>query len=312
MAQYVPPQQYGGQQQLQQQPPQQAAMRIQPVSHAVESALIEISIPNSSHPLYEGMINSIGLVLGCCGSIPCLCCFPNPYRTVNQGNVGLISRFGRFYKSVDPGLYFINLFSESLMSVDIKIQVEDIPKQIVMTKDNVLVSVDSVLYWHVVDVYQATFAVSDVRKALLERAQTTLRQILGMRTLQDTVENRDVIAHEIQTIISGPAESWGVKVESILIKDLQFSQDLQESLSMAAKQKRAGEAKVILAAAEVESAKLMREASDILNTPAAMQIRYLETLSGMARSAGTKVIFMPQNSNLQSIMQANVLENMNS
>jgi regulator of protease activity HflC (stomatin/prohibitin superfamily) len=282
-------------------------MRIQPLSYATE-----IPLPSSSHPLYEGMLNSLGQILGCCGSVPCFGCCPNPYKTVNQGNVGLISKFGRFYRAVDPGLYFINLFSESMLSVDIKIQVEDIPRQIVMTKDNVLINVDSVLYWHIVDVFQATFAVSNVRKALIERTQTTLRQILGMRTLQDTIENREVIAHEIQNIISQPAAEWGVKVESILIKDLQFSQDLQESLSMAAKQKRAGEAKVILAQAEVESAKLMREASDILNTPAAMQIRYLETLQGMSKAAGTKVIFMPQSPQPMGMITANVLENMSS
>jgi len=208
-------------------------------------------------------------------------------------------------------LYFINLFSESLLAVDIKMQVEEIPRQVVMTKDNVLVNVDSVLYWHVIDVYQATFTVTDVRRALIERTQTTLRSILGVRTLQDTVENREIIAHEIQSIIAPIAQQWGVKVESILIKDLQFSQDLQESLSMAAKQKRAGEAKIIIAQAEVESAKLMREASDILNTPAAMQIRYLETVAGMAARAGTKVIFMPtsQGMNGLNMLNANMLEN---
>ena len=84
-------------------------------------------------------------------------------------------------------------------------------------------------------------------------------------------------------------------MEAILIKDLQFSADLQETLSSAAKQKRIGESKVIGARAEVNSAKLMREASDILNTPAAMQIRYLETLAGMARAPGTKVVFLPDN-----------------
>lgn len=97
----------------------------------------------------------------------------------------------------------------------------------------------------------------------------------------------------ILDIITPVANSWGIKVESILLKDLRFSQDLQETLSSAAKQKRIGESKVIAAQAEVESAKLMREASDILNTPAAMQIRYLETLQTMAKSANSKVIFMP-------------------
>lgn len=104
----------------------------------------------------------------------------------------------------------------------------------------------------------------------------------------------------MQDIISEVASSWGIKVESILLKDLRFSPELQESLSAAAKQKRIGESKVIAAQAEVESAKLMREASDILNTPAAMQIRYLETLQNMAKSSNSKVIFMPGESGLKN------------
>ena len=108
-----------------------------------------------------------------------------------------------------------------------------------------------------------------------------------------TIEHRDTIADEIQSVIGPSALSWGAKVESILIKDLKFSQDLQENLSAAAKQKRIGESKVIAAQAEVDSAKLLRQAADILSSPAAMQIRYLDTMNAMARNANSKVIFMP-------------------
>ncbi|KAJ3081396.1 hypothetical protein HK102_002365 [Quaeritorhiza haematococci] len=257
----------------------------------------EMTLPPVENACYEGMITCLGAVVGFFGSIPgCFCC-PNPFITVPQGNVGLISRFGKFYKAVDPGLWQINLFTERVTQVDIKLQIEDIPRQYVMTKDNVGINIDSVLYWHITDPYVSTYLVQNVRKALIERTQTTLRHILGTRTLQDCIENRDTLAHEIQHIIEGPAQSWGVKIESILIKDLQFSQELVDTLSAAAKAKRVGESKVIAAQAEVEAAKLMREASDILNTPAAMQIRYLETLQSMSKQSGTKVIFMPPAAN---------------
>lgn len=105
--------------------------------------------------------------------------------------------------------------------MSVKVQIEDIPSQSVMSKDNVMVMIDSVLYWHVIDPYTAEFLVKDVRKALVERTQTTLRQIVGSRTIQDCVEQRESIAHEIQHIVEGPASTWGVKVESILIKDMQ-------------------------------------------------------------------------------------------
>ncbi|KAJ3009082.1 UNVERIFIED_CONTAM: hypothetical protein HDU68_002842 [Siphonaria sp. JEL0065] len=194
---------------------------------------------------------------------------------------------------VDPGLVRVNVYSEKLQRVEIKVNIQPIPQQVVMTKDNVSIAIDSVIYWEIVDPYIATFLVSNVRKALMERTQTTLRHVIGTRNLQDSIENRDNVAHDILSIIQEPARSWGVKVESILIKDIQFSADLQESLAAAAKQKRIGESKVIIARAEVESAKLMREAADVLNTKAAMQIRYLETLAGISAHPGTKVIFMP-------------------
>jgi len=192
--------------------------------------------------------------------------------------------------------------TEKLVRVDIKIQLADIPQQVIMTKDNVNVSIDSILFFHVVNPQQSVFGVSDVRSALIERTQTTLRHILGMRVLQELTENREAIGEEIQEVIDGPARAWGVKVESVLIKDISFSKELQESLSSAAQAKRIAEAKVIGAQAEVDSAKLMRAAADILNTPAAMQIRYLETMTNMAKGSNTRVIFMPTSTNANDSM----------
>ncbi|KAJ3023468.1 hypothetical protein HKX48_002895 [Thoreauomyces humboldtii] len=261
-----------------------------------QSYACEIPLPEEAHGWYETMMTCLGGVVGSFGSIPCCFVCPNPYKSVDQGSVGLVTRFGRYYKSVDPGLHKINPITETLQKADIRIQIESIPTQSVMSQDNVMVMIDSVLYWHLTDPYTAIFLVKDVQKALRERTQTTLRQIVGSRSIQECVEEREKIAHEIQAIVEGPASAWGVRVESILIKDMQFSQELQETLSSAAKQQRLGESKIIAAKAEVESAKLMREASDILSTPAAMQIRYLETLGQMSAKAGTKVIFMPANS----------------
>ncbi|KAJ9056730.1 hypothetical protein DSO57_1029995 [Entomophthora muscae] len=249
--------------------------------------------PNIS--IYETAMTSLGNLLGMFGAIPICCCFPNPYRSVEQGNVGLITRFGRYLKTTDPGLTWVNPVTESLATVDVKIQVINIADVAIMTKDNVNITIDCVLYWHVVDPYQASFGVANVYAALMERAQTTIRAVLGQRCLQDCIENRGEIAQEVEISISAPATSWGVKVESVLIKDLAFSRELSESLSSAAQAKRIGESRVIAAQAEVDSAKLMREAADILNSPAAIQIRYLETMQQMSRTSGSKVIFMPFN-----------------
>ncbi|RXK36669.1 stomatin family protein [Tremella mesenterica] len=249
------------------------------------------------HGFYGSMMQSLGACVGSIGMIPCCPC-PNPFKNVDQGSVGLVSRFGQFYKAVDPGLVKVNVCSETIrVVVDVKIQLTSVPRQTVQTKDNVSVDVDSVICWHVVSPYRAAFGINDVRWALVERAQTTLRQVVGGRVLQSVISDREGLAQEVAEIIEATAEKWGVAIESILLKDINFSIELQQSLSSAATQKRIGESKVIAARAEVDAAKLMRQAADILASPAAMQIRQLEALQAMARTAGAKVVFVPMNLN---------------
>ncbi|KAI9801514.1 MAG: hypothetical protein M1833_002746 [Piccolia ochrophora] len=248
---------------------------------------------NGAHGWYGAMINSLGSCVGFLGAIPCCIVCPNPYKPVSQGNVGLVTKFGRFSRAVDPGLVKINPLSEKLLAVDVKIQIVEVPKQTCMTKDNVTLHLTSVIYYHITSPHKAAFGISNIRQALVERTQTTLRQVVGARVLQDVIERREELASSIGEIIEDVASGWGVQVESMLIKDIIFSNELQESLSMAAQSKRIGESKVIAARAEVESAKLMRQAADILSSAPAMQIRYLEAMQAMAKSANSKVIFLP-------------------
>ncbi|GAA5918633.1 hypothetical protein JCM1841_002286 [Sporobolomyces salmonicolor] len=254
----------------------------------------ELTVEDLSHTCYGTMINCLGAIAGTLGSIPCCICCPNPYKQVQQGSVGLVSRFGQFYRSVDPGLVKVNPFSEEIRQINVKIQVVEIPRQKVMSKDNLQVDIESVIvYLPSVNPYRAAFAIQDVRLALIERAQTTLRDVVGARNLQSILTEREAVAAEIEQIVETVAEKWGVSVESILIKDILLPPELQSSLSSAAQARRTGEAKVIAARAEVDSAKLMREAADILSSPAAIQIRQLETLQAMARNPGTNLLFVP-------------------
>ncbi|KAJ1948974.1 hypothetical protein FBU59_001351 [Linderina macrospora] len=248
-----------------------------------------------SESTYESLMTGLGNFFGTFGQIPCCFFCPNPFKAVPQGTIALVSRFGRYYKTADPGLVNVNPLTENVRYVDTKIQIESIGPVPIVTKDNVTVGIEAVLYWHVTDPYLATYGVSNVSQALIERTQTTLRAVLGGKELQDMIENRDTIASAITEIIDKPAHNWGVAVESILIKDIVLSQELQTSLSSAATQKRIGESKVIQAQAEVDAAILMREAAEILNTPAAMQMRTLDSLVQMAKAANTKVLFVPVN-----------------
>jgi regulator of protease activity HflC (stomatin/prohibitin superfamily) len=244
------------------------------------------------HGFYGNFINGLGGIIGFLGAVPCCPC-PNPFREVQQGSVGLISRFGKFYKSADPGLVQVNVCTESLRVVDVKIQIISIGRQMVITRDNVNVDIDSVIYFQIVNPYRAAFNITDLRQALIERAQTTLRHVVGARAVQSVVTEREAIAFEISEILSDVSDKWGVSIEGILIKDIIFSPEVSASLSSAAQQKRLGESKVIAARAEVEAARLMRQAADILASPAAMQIRQLEALQQMAKSADSKVVFVP-------------------
>ncbi|KAK3902586.1 stomatin-like protein 3 [Staphylotrichum tortipilum] len=272
----------------------QGQMRVEPprredLQKSYASVIEEVHFPG----WYGAMRHGLGEMIGALGAIPCIICCPNPFKEVGQGSVGLVTKFGRFYKAVDPGLVKINPLSERLLQVDVKIQIVEVPKQVCMTKDNVTLQLTSVIYYHIVSPHKAAFGITNVRQALIERTQTTLRHVVGARVLQDVIERREEVAQSIGEIIEDVAAGWGVQVESMLIKDIIFSQELQESLSMAAQSKRIGESKIIAAKAEVEAAKLMRQAADILSSAPAMQIRYLEAMQAMAKSANSKVIFLP-------------------
>ncbi|KAJ7636517.1 hypothetical protein FB45DRAFT_906756 [Roridomyces roridus] len=275
-------------------PSKQHIITVQPIKKAEmqPSYAQDLGLGEVTHGLYGSLLNGLGSIVGVCGMIPC-CPFPNPFREVQQGSVGLVSRFGQFYKSVDPGLVQVNVCTESLKIVDVKIQISPIGRQSVITRDNVNVEIDSVIYFQITNPYRSAFGISDLRTALIERAQTTLRHVVGARAVQSVVTEREAIAFEIAEIVGDVADKWGVAIEGILIKDIVFSAEVQASLSSAAQQKRLGESKVIAARAEVDSARLMRQAADILASPAAMQIRQLEALQAMAKSGNSKVIFVP-------------------
>ncbi|ODQ63255.1 hypothetical protein NADFUDRAFT_29090 [Nadsonia fulvescens var. elongata DSM 6958] len=256
-------------------------------------------LPIPSNGLYGTMIGGLGNLIGFLGSIPCCICLPNPYRHVNQGQVGLVTRFGKFYRAIDPGLVYVNPLSEKLHRVNVTVQVLDNPQQSCMTRDNVSIMLSSVLYYHIVTPQRALFGIDDVTHALQERTQTTLRHVVGARPLQDIIERREEVAAAITEILEEVATGWGIQVESLLIKDITLSAELQDTLSQAAKSKRLGESKIIMARSEVESAKLMRKAADILESKAAMQIRYLDAMQAMAKTSGSKVIFMPAGTTFQ-------------
>jgi len=220
-------------------------------------------------------------------------CYQSPYYQIPESAFGVVQEFGKFIKILPPGLHYINPMTETIRLVDRREQVVECRKQSIMTKDNVNVTIDAVVYYHVEDAYKAVYHVEDAKFAIIEIAKTTMREVFGHTLLQESIENKDKIAAHVRELVEKPTFSWGITITRVLILDILFSKDLQDNLSSAATAKRIAEAKIINAQADVESAKLMREASDVLNTPAAMQIRYLDAVTGLARAINTKVIVMP-------------------
>lgn len=249
---------------------------------------------------YQRFISTMGKTFGFCGIFCCLC--ENPFKTIDQGEVGLVQTFGALARTVEPGTHYVNTWSEHLTRVNIKVNTRELPPQSCFTRDNLSVQITSVVYYNIIDPQKAIFSISDIHSAIVERTQNTMRDVIGNRILQDVVEKREEIAELIGEIISKTAYAWGVQIESILIKDLTLPATVQDSFAKAAEAKRIGEAKIINAKAEVESAKQMRKASDILSSPAALQIRYLDALQNMSRNPGTRVIFMPSADQIEKIV----------
>lgn len=283
----------------------QAAITDQP-THKPEMVLNNFARSYEQPPMtgYQSFIAGLGSMFGTCGLFCCLC--RNPYQEVEQGEVGLIQTFGALTRTVEPGLSYVNTWSEKLTRVSIKINIREIPAQKCFTKDNVSITITSVVYYNIIDPMKAIFDIDNIHQAIIERTQTTLRDVIGGRILQDVVEKREEVAESIELIISKTAADWGVNVESILIKDLTLPDKVQASLSMATEAKRIGEAKIISAKAELESSKIIRKASDILASKAAMQIRYLDTMQAVSKNAGTKVIFMPSADQVERIAMSNM------
>lgn len=259
----------------------------------VSTTEIDNKIPNET--FYENLLVFLGKIFGFFGSYfycLCCCCF-YPYRTVEQGSKGVIKKFGKIKKIVNPGMYYVNIMSEKFDDVDIRLQTIDLSRQSVITMDNISVNIDAVVYYRITNVVKAKYSVNNIDHAVKELSCATLRDISGHETLQSILENRDKITIAIQNIVTEKTDQWGVHIESIKLKDIMMSKELQEAMSSAAKARRQAESKLVSAQADVESATLMRKAADILDSKSAMQIRWLEAMKFVATSNNTKIIFMP-------------------
>src|SRR3954462_6422754 len=218
---------------------------------------------------------------------------PQAIRILREYERGVIFRLGKLLGAKGPGLILLIPVVDRMVKMDLRVVTIDVPKQEVMTRDNVPATVDAVVYFRVVDPNAAVVKVENFWKATSLIAQTTLRSVLGQSPLDDLLSQRDVINQKLQEIIDKQTEPWGVKVTSVELKDVSLPDSLKRAMAKQAEAERERRAKVVNAEGEFQAAeKMVQAAAMIAKEPIALQLRYLQTMREMASEHNTTT-FLP-------------------
>jgi regulator of protease activity HflC (stomatin/prohibitin superfamily) len=218
--------------------------------------------------------------------------FPLAVKIVPEYQRGVIFRLGRLVGARGPGLFLIIPIVERMVTVDLRIVTMDVPRQDVITKDNVTVKVDAVIYFRVTDPDAAVVKVMDYIRATSLVAQTTLRSILGQSELDDLLTKREQLNQQLQKIIDDATEPWGVKVSIVEVRDVALAPEMIRAMSRQAEAERERRAKVIHAEGEFQAAQKLADAGKIMAaTPTTLQLRYLQTLTEISSEHHSTVIF---------------------
>ena len=213
-------------------------------------------------------------------------------KIVQEYERGVIFRLGRLVGARGPGLFLLIPFVERMIKVDLRVVTLDVPAQEAITKDNVTVKVNAVLYFRVVDPESSVVKVLDHRMATFQIAQTTLRSVLGQSDLDELLAHRDKLNQTLQKIIDEATSPWGVKVSAVEIKDVEMPQTMQRAMAAQAEAERHRRAKIIHADGEFQAAQRLADAGAILSTnPANMQLRYLQTLTAISTEKTNTIVF---------------------
>jgi regulator of protease activity HflC (stomatin/prohibitin superfamily) len=216
----------------------------------------------------------------------------NMIKVLREYERGVIFRLGRLIGMKGPGLIILIPMVDKMIRVDLRVITYDIPPQDVITRDNVSVKVNAVLYFQVVDANKAIVSVANFFEATSQIAQTTLRSVLGQQELDDLLANREKINTELQRIIDEQTEPWGVKVSVVEVKNVDLPVEMQRAIAKQAEAERERRSKVIHAEGEAQAAKKLAEAASIIATaPNAMQLRFLQTLVEVSAEKNSTLIF---------------------
>ena len=213
-------------------------------------------------------------------------------KIVQEYERGVIFRLGRLVGAKGPGLFFIIPIVDRMVKVDLRVVTLDVPSQEAITKDNVTVKVNAVVYFRVIDPSAAIVQVEDYRRATWNISQTTLRNVIGQSELDELLAHRERINQKLQQIIDEATEPWGVKVGIVEVKDVELPQTMQRAMARQAEAEREKRAKIIHAEGEYSAAQQLAEAAATLaKQPAGVQLRYLQTLTEIAVEKNSTIIF---------------------
>src|SRR5436189_5458673 len=213
-------------------------------------------------------------------------------RVVQQYERGVIFVLGRLIGAKGPGIFLVPPFITRMTKVDLRTVTLTVPPQEVITRDNVTVKVTAVIYFYVVDPAAAVVNVVSFNQATTQIGQTTLRNVLGQSELDELLAQRNKINRELQTIIDEHTERWGVKVTAVEIKDVELPSTMQRAMAKQAEAEREKRAKIIHAQGELQASTQLAQAAEVIGSqPAALQLRYLQTLTEIAVEKNSTIIF---------------------
>jgi regulator of protease activity HflC (stomatin/prohibitin superfamily) len=224
------------------------------------------------------------------------------FRVLREYERGVVFMLGRFYRVKGPGLIVLIPVVQQMVRVDLRTMVLDVPSQDLITRDNVSVKVNAVIYFRVVDPERAIINVEDYMEATGQMAQTTLRSVLGQHELDELLAERDRLNADIQKILDSQTDVWGIKVANVEIKHVDLNENMVRAIAKQAEAERERRAKIIHADGEFQAAtKLVEAAVQLASQPQSMQLRYLQTLTEIASERTTTIVF-PVPTNLSDIL----------
>ena len=217
---------------------------------------------------------------------------PSAIKIVSEYERGVIFRLGRLVGARGPGLFVIIPFIDRMVKVDLRVVTMDVPSQEVITKDNITVRVNAVVYFRVVDPEASVVKVLDYIRATSQIAQTTLRNVLGQSELDELLMSREKLNQMLQKIIDEHTDPWGIKVSTVEIKEVELAEEMKRSMAAQAEAERERRAKIIHAEGELQASEKLAQAAAIIGRePNAIQLRFLSTLSEIASEKNSTILF---------------------